>query len=242
MDANVEPYDQILPLDYSIPILYEDAEILIVDKPWDIRVDGDFEVTVEKLVRQGKIAQGSTVLTGLGRQLNAFRLCNQLDYATSGVLVLGLTSKGTGRCNKLFCERKTQKVYLAVGEGLYPQLGESVRVTEKISSVPDSFCMQIDLHGKECVTDILPVKHVEMLDGRLGTLFEVNLLTGRRHQIRLHLKWLGYPIVGDVTYNKPDTDRMMLHAWKIVLPFKNKTVAVEAGVDEFFSHTRAKYC
>ena len=254
-------FDQDLPEGYSIPILYEDREILIVNKPWDIRIDGDSEVTVEKLVRQKNLSQGSVPLLGLGREMDAFRLCNQLDYATSGVLVLGLTSKGAGNCNKLFCARKTEKIYLAVGQksGLDVSQGAGVDVgqgaagldwepqivKEKISEVPNSFCMQIDpLNGKECETEITPIKPVEMKDGRKGILFRVRILTGRRHQIRLHLKHIGYPIMGDATYNDHENNqiereesRMMLHAWKLLLPYPKGSVAVEADPSEFFSHT-----
>lgn len=228
--------DQVLPEGYRIAVLYEDGEIMIVDKPWDIRVDGRFEVTVEKLVRKG-----------LKIEMDCFRLCNQLDYATSGILVLGLSSKGAGNCNKLFTARKTRKWYLAIGEGdlgdLEWKVGEPKVVREKISEVPDDFRMQISHDGKECETIVTPVLGNVQVGAVEGVLFLVQLITGRRHQIRLHLKHLGFPIVGDATYNQPRSEvaRMMLHAWKLILPFPHKTVSVEAGPDEFFSHTNVPF-
>lgn len=219
--------DQELPVAYSIPVLYEDSEILIVDKPWDVRVDGDFSVTVETLVREG-----------LGRVMDRFRLCNQLDYSTSGVLVLGKTSKGAGNCNKLFQTRLTRKWYLAVGSGSADLIGWQ-SVTASISEVPNDIRMQIDPNGKLCESLILPIRKIQ-IGGNTCTLFLVRLVTGRRHQIRLHLKQLGFPIVGDATYGENDRTqcpRMMLHAWKLVLPFPKQTVTADAVPHEFFSHT-----
>ena len=102
-DETTETREPPLKSDFKIPILYQDREILVVNKPYDIRVDGDFPVTVEKLVRNG-----------LEISMDKFRLCNQLDYSTSGILVLGMNKRGCRSANKLFQTRSTKKWYIAV--------------------------------------------------------------------------------------------------------------------------------
>ena len=209
-----------LPSDYQIPIIHRDEEIIVVNKPFDIRIDGKFRITVEKLVR-----------SGLGVEMDKFRLCNQLDAATSGVMVIGLNQSGAGNCGKLFASRKTEKFYLAVchGEPQYP-LGEPIRIDARIFEPKDGdFKMYIDEErGKESETIAVPLAigltHRDAPEV-VGTLFLLKLLTGRRHQLRLHLKHIGHPIVGDATYageRSQNINRMMLHAWKLVLPYSDQ--------------------
>ena len=213
-DIRVPP----LPVDFSIEILYKDDEILIVNKPYDIRVDGRFPVTVEKLVRKDF------------PEMEKFRLCNQLDCATSGAMVLGRSNIGARNCNKLFLARTTQKYYLAIGQGVMSssELFKPIMIKAKLFEPKDDFRMRIDdVDGKECATVAIPLK----ICANNTVLFLVKLLTGRRHQIRLHLKHIGFPIVGDATYaDRPDEiDRMMLHAWKLTLPYSSeKIVSVTA--------------
>ena len=212
-----------LSADFTIPVVYQDDEILIVDKPYDVRVDGDFTVTVEKLVR-----------AGLSIQMDKFRLCNQLDFSTSGLLVLGLSKIGARNCNKLFTERKSHKWYIAVGKGTLNEshtLLEPIRVTEPIYEVPNDFRMRIDTElGLAAETILLPIRTGFTIFGETATLFLVKLVTGRRHQIRLHLRHIGYPIIGDATYgDRGDlADRMLLHAWKLILPYPRNGRIVQA--------------
>jgi len=105
-------------------------------------------------------------------------------------------------------------------------------VSEKISEIKNDFRMRIDpINGLDAETLVTPIAQLE--DNRI--FFLVQILTGRRHQIRLHLQHLGYPIVGDATYggDRESSDRMMLHAWKLILPFKDGKVEIRAPlVDE----------
>ncbi len=225
--VETEHRDPPLPEYFKIPVLYRDENIIIVDKPYDIRIDGDFPVTVEKLVRVGR-----------GISMDKFRLCNQLDYSTSGALVLGLSKKGTSKTNELFSNRKTNKWYIALGEGVWcSESLDPVIVSEKILELKDDFRMAIDNEkGQDAHTIVTPLKSNILFNDKLCTLFLVKLITGRRHQIRLHLKHIGFPIVGDATYHcRPaSVCRMMLHAWRIELPFSSeynvKVTATGEGV------------
>jgi 23S rRNA-/tRNA-specific pseudouridylate synthase len=240
-DETTECREPPLGENFEITVLYQDAQIVVVDKPYDIRVDGDFPITVEKLVRK-KIA------------MDKFRLCNQLDYATSGVLVIGMSKSGARNCNKLFSERRTSKWYLAVGNGALLAnhvLGEEIRITENIFEPEGDFRMTIDPEkGLEAESVLIPVKSGLVLHHQekipiVGTLFLVKLITGRRHQIRLHMRHAGYAVLGDATYGDGDRPlcRMMLHAWKLKLPFDRQggqEVIVTAPIPVEFQCGEAK--
>jgi 23S rRNA-/tRNA-specific pseudouridylate synthase len=229
-DVLTETREPPLPDNYRIPVVYQDDEICIVDKPYDIRVDGQFPTTVEKLV-----ADRDDI------RMDKFRLCNQLDYSTSGLLVLGLSKLGARNCNKLFSERKSEKWYIAIGAGrLVPSnpLLTPIRITQKILEVPNDFRMMIDNEkGLPAESIAVPIVTGVTKSGHEGTLFLVKILTGRRHQIRLHLRHLGHPILGDATYGQRDDNlyRMMLHAWKLILPYPRKpSVEVKSDIPPEF--------
>eukprot|EP00755_Sulcionema_specki_P036447 Sspe_Gene.106946::Locus_85022_Transcript_4_4_Confidence_0.556_Length_502::g.106946::m.106946 len=90
--------------------LYRTAELLVLDKPPDVRMDGDFPVTVEKYVQKAYPA----MVEGPNRKV---RFCHQLDYATSGVLCLAMTKILAARITHCFERRTTSKSYLALVHG-----------------------------------------------------------------------------------------------------------------------------
>ena len=76
--------------------------------------------------------------------------------------------------------------------------------------------------GRQSFTDMTVLKHGLVKDGEKVTLVKLRPLTGRRHQLRVHMKQLGHTIVGDQTYGNDTKERLMLHAWRLALPFKSK--------------------
>ena len=117
-------------------------------------------------------------------------LVHRLDTATSGVVVFAKTREAAAQLSKLFASREIRKTYLA-------------RVAEPIDR---EITIDTPLDGKEALTIVRP---------REGTLVEVEIQTGRLHQIRRHLASIGHPIVGDRRYGGPPAKRLMLHAWKL---------------------------
>jgi tRNA pseudouridine32 synthase / 23S rRNA pseudouridine746 synthase len=220
-----------LPEDLEIGILFRNEELVIVDKPYDLRIDGKgFSHTLEKFVR-AKIP------------MDKFRLVHQLDFATSGVLTLGLTRKGAGKAGMLFRRRHTEKYYVAVGVGHWSrgEVGVPVLVDEPIAEVEGDFRMSAEGEGKESRTVVLPLMNTTTLPlAQRGEqplleedvtnlpvcLFLLKPISGRRHQLRLHLKTIGHPILGDATYHSRPrpTARMFLHAWRLKLPIRDEPV------------------
>ncbi len=92
--------------DYPLAILYHDENYCVIDKPYDVRMDGDFDITVQKLVA-----------SWLSVDEKALKWIHQLDFATSGVLCIGLNRSSTAAASSAFEHRQTKKEYLAVLQG-----------------------------------------------------------------------------------------------------------------------------
>ena len=158
---------------------------------------------------------------------DTIRFVHQLDNATSGVLVAASNKRAAGAAAKLFRERKAQKTYLAIVFG-HPEEDEWTvdAAMGRDPEDPKGFKERIDEDdGKACETRFKVLKRgVLTLKGKFEGVpvskVEVTPVTGRRHQIRVHLMWSGHPIVGDNAYSE-DTDsfRTFLHAHKLTMPF-----------------------
>ncbi|KAK4523634.1 hypothetical protein GAYE_PCTG71G1530 [Galdieria yellowstonensis] len=207
------------PIVDSIDILYMDDEYLAVNKPADVRMDGDFDVTVTKLVYR-KLGWKEDSVSPKPR------FVHRLDYATSGVLIAGLTEQSASYLAKLFRERRVEKFYLALVHGWIGS--KTIVMEESIANHPvDGFMMTVgDGGGKRAKTECIPLSF-GLYGDYLVTKVLLKPFTGRRHQLRVHCKFHGFPIVGDATYGMdsvfgPDDartpPRMMLHAWKLKVP------------------------
>ncbi|MGZ5473711.1 MAG: RluA family pseudouridine synthase [Thermoanaerobaculia bacterium] len=131
----------------------------------------------------------------LRMRLRTIHLVHRIDTQTSGVVVFAKNPAAAARLSELFASREVRKVYLAVAEG----------------SIDREVIIETPIGEKDAHTIIRPLKH---LDG--STLVEAEILTGRTHQIRIHLKSIGRPVAGDRRYGSTmAAPRMLLHAWKL---------------------------
>ena len=191
-------------------LLHRCANYLVIDKPPDVRIDGDHAHTTQKMLQDA--------FPDLASEL---RHCHQLDYATSGVMCYALSRQAAAAASWLFEHRHTEKAYLALVEGhMADERAESVL---PIADDPNhDFKMMIgtpEVPGRAAETVVIRLA-VGQYHGRDISKVQLQPRTGRRHQLRLHCAALGHPIVGDATYgDDTESQRMMLHAWKLVLPF-----------------------
>jgi len=139
-----------------------------------------------------------------------YPLLHRLDKETSGVLLLVKDKEFQKRAIKFFRDQKVLKEYIAWVEGI---ISEPLEINEPIETVKtaNNLYSKISKNGKEAISLIEPL----MIEGKF-TKIKVIIKTGRTHQIRVHLKSIGHPVVGDRRYGGKEYKRILLHAHKIV--------------------------
>ncbi|MBN2483292.1 MAG: RluA family pseudouridine synthase [Candidatus Omnitrophica bacterium] len=191
----------------EIPIVYEDEDIIIVDKPDDLVVhppNPDYQNTlVNALLTMGKkLAPVSELRPGV---------VHRLDRETSGLLILAKTKRAYAGLVEQFKKREIKKEYRAMVWGKVKQKAFTIDVP-LVRDRKNRLKMKVGLTGsKDAITQVEVIKHFKE-----STLLSLKLITGRMHQIRVHLKFLGYPIIGDKKYGKKDAySQLFLHAHRL---------------------------
>ncbi len=224
---HLEP-DPTIPVD----VVYEDDDILIVNKPSGLVVHpapGHWQGTlVNALLARGDHYGG---IAGVARP----GIVHRLDRDTSGLLIVARNDAAQASLMAQLKARRVRKTYLALAQG---SVAASVgRVEANIGRDPkDRKRMAVTPDGRHAVTGY---RVRERFAG--WTLLELDLVTGRTHQIRVHLAALGHPVGGDPVYGTgtsrkgPDgLERLFLHAWRLELvsPTTAKLVRVEAPLPD----------
>jgi RluA family pseudouridine synthase len=191
-----------LPNGERIPILYEDRSVLAIDKPagWML-VPFNWQKTSRNLQAALTSSIAARDFWARSRGLKYLRFVHRLDADTSGVLLLAKSPGAVRTLGALFESRRMEKTYLAVVLGV-PNAREW---TCRLKLAPDPAAvgrMRVDArHGKEAET------HFRVLQSNGGmTLIEVLPVTGRTHQIRVHLAESDHPVVGDPLYGPPPAE------------------------------------
>jgi 23S rRNA-/tRNA-specific pseudouridylate synthase len=211
-------------LERKFEIIHEDVKLgyVALNKPFDVRLDTP-RGWPGKVRFTPKFDGDASCEDFLAHRFpnEHVRFCHQLDNATSGVLLCALTKKAAGVAAKMFRERRTKKFYSAVVFG-WPE-EDFWTCTKKIGKDEEDETgfrekVREDEGGKECKTEFEVLKRGYLtLEGKHWnkrvSLVRVRIFTGRRHQIRVHLKDCGFPILGDAAYaDDEDTYRTFLHA------------------------------
>ena len=209
----------------ELPILYEDDDVIVVNKPSGLLTHAkgglSTEPTVAEIIRPKTSFASDTDRPGI---------VHRLDRDTSGVLIIAKTADAAAHLQRQFAQRTTKKTYLAVTDGV-PKL-TAAKIDLPIGrnpSAPSTF--RVDPNGKPAQTNY---RVLAAADAK--ALIELKPTTGRTHQLRVHLAHLNTPIVGDRVYGKPNASRLMLHAHKleITLPSGEQKTFEAAVPKEFF--------
>lgn len=194
-------------------ILFEDADIIVVNKPPALPTHGTIDSARHHLVRSLEVFLAAREKTSPSRIYLGIH--HRLDVNTSGAILFTKRKEANAPVAKAFQEREVQKTYLAIclGDLKAPKkitsfLAESRQNKRVICSVKSG--------GKYAETDVRSLRS-KILQGRPVSLIEAMPKTGRTHQIRVHLSENNLPILGDETYGVRfrDAERVMLHAWKL---------------------------
>lgn len=165
---------------------------------------------------------------GFDTSMDRAGLVHRLDRETSGVMVVAKTHGFQQEMVALFSNREVHKTYHAIACGEVPDDEGTIDVP--IGRVAGGKIKASDV-GREAVTDY------KVLERKNGfTYIELYPRTGRTNQLRVHLNWLGYPVLGDWLYEGATADRLMLHARRIEFkhPLTNKKLKFEAPVPQDF--------
>ncbi|MDP9249284.1 MAG: RluA family pseudouridine synthase [bacterium] len=208
----------------KIKILYEDKDILVIDKPSGIAVHPDGK-TKEKTITDW-VLKNYPRMKNVGEPLGEIArpgVVHRLDKETSGVLLLAKNQKAYEFLKEQFQERSVKKIYFAIVSGSVKE--ERGFIKKPIGRSPNDFRKWLAGRGargelREAETFFKVLKRIK----KDFTVLEVRPKTGRTHQIRVHMKYLNHPVVGDDLYNrgKPrpkGINRLALHAKSI--EFKN---------------------
>ena len=222
------------PENIPLDILYQDADFAVVNKPQGMTVHIGNGNTEGTLVNALLYALDS--LSGIGGVLRP-GIVHRIDKDTSGRLVVAKNDKAHVSLAKQIAEKTCPRIYLALLEGSVKT--DSGRIVTDIGRSPsDRLKMAVlpDGRGKTAITDY----EVTARYGADYTLCRFTLQTGRTHQIRVHAKYIGHPVVGDPLYGfhrqKFDLKGQLLHAYKLILthPTTGERMEFTAPLPDYF--------
>ena len=221
--------------DIPLNVIYEDNDIIVINKPKGMVVhpaNGNPDGTLVNAVMN--LCKNS--LSGIGGEIRP-GIVHRLDKDTSGAIIVAKNDKAHINLSQQLKNHEVKKTYLALVRGIIKENEATINMPIARSK-KDRKKMDVDKEGKEAIT------HFKVL-GRYKnkyTLLQINLETGRTHQIRVHLSHIGYPIIGDEVYsngkNEWNVSGQCLHAWKLEFnhPVTGEKLSLEAEIPEYFKN------
>lgn len=223
---NLDPQD--IPLD----IIYEDKDIIVINKqkglvvhPASGNMDGTLVNAIKNIYKDSLSDIGGETRPGI---------IHRLDKDTSGLIIVARTNQAHVEMVKQLKEHAVTKTYIALVRGSISENEATINMPIT-RNVKDRKKMTVAKDGKNAIT------HFKVLKRYNGyTLVEVQIETGRTHQIRVHMSTIGNPVVGDGVYsngrNPFGVKGQMLHAWRLGFchPITKKRLELEAPMPQYF--------
>ena len=197
--------EHIEPIQMNLDIVYEDEDLVIINKPADMPIHPSIHNY------ENTLANGLAWYYRDQREEFVYRCINRLDRDTTGILIVAKNMLSGAILSDMVRKREIHRQYLAIVAGSLPEEGTiDAPIARKAESVIER-CVDFE-HGERAVT------HYKCLE-RKGeySLALLKLETGRTHQIRVHMKYLGYPVIGDYLYY-PDyrkVNHQALHSYRL---------------------------
>lgn len=223
VEVHVPPAEpvELIPEDIPLDIVYEDHNLIVVDKPAGMVVHPSAGHSRGTLIHA--VLAHAPDIEGIGGELRP-GLVHRLDKDTSGLILLAKNERTQRYLQRQFQARQVEKTYLALVDGHPPTptgrieapIGRDPRDRKQMAVVPEG-------RGRSATTEY---RQLEIFPHH--SFLEVDLLTGRTHQIRLHLAFLGCPVVGDTVHGrrKPTLplSRFFLHAARLAIKLPGERV------------------
>lgn len=206
----------------DIDIIYEDNDLIVVNKPsglLTIATIKENEKTLYKYV--------SNYIKKINKNLKIF-IVHRLDKDTSGIVVFAKNEKIKNVLQEKWNEIVTRKYY-AVVEG---------KLNKNQGVIKSYLKENVNYKTYSAKTGQLAITEYKVLESKTNTLLEINIKTGKKNQIRVHLSDINHPIIGDKKYNsKIESSRLMLHAYKLcfINPINNKKYFFETEKPSIFN-------
>jgi 23S rRNA-/tRNA-specific pseudouridylate synthase len=233
--------------DEILEILHQSANFIVINKKPDILINSNdkSKKTVQSILKKQfpELAED--------RLVHDFYFTHRLDFATSGILCIPTNKKACSEIQEVFEQQKSSKYYLALVRGWLENefekidipIGEDIRFscTSKKMCSPENENEKFCKNPRRSVTKLL-VLEKGYYNNKPVTKLLLKPITGRRHQLRVHLSELGFCIVGDYTYSQRSDispPRMFLHAFRLVLP--NSIENLDILTTDPFTEKRLKY-
>lgn len=215
---------RVAPREGPIQIVYEDEDIVFVDKPAGVVVHpshGHFYDSIGNFLAYHYEQLGQDVIC---------RVIGRLDKDTSGVLLFAKNQAAAARMTAQKQTDESSRTYLALVSGHMPK--QSGEIDAPLERMPDDLMLQrVSESGLSAYTTY---KVVQEFEGY--SLLSVKISTGRTHQIRVHMASIGHPLLGDVLYGKPDARiaRAALHSSEVICrqPFTGEAIQIQVPLPE----------
>jgi len=217
--------------DIPIEIIYEDNDIIVVNKPKGMVVhpaNGNPDRTLVNAI----MAICKDSLSGIGGEIRP-GIVHRLDKDTSGLLIVAKNDKAHVNMSEQIKNHEVKKTYIALVRGVVKENEATIDMPIGRSN-SDRKKMAVTKIGKNAVTHFKVLKRYDKY-----TLLEINIETGRTHQIRVHLAHIGYPVIGDCTYSNGKNEfgvvGQCLHAKKLEFkhPITQKEMILEAPLPDY---------
>lgn len=235
-----------LQSDNNLEILYQDEYLLAVNKPAGIIVhaDGTHEPSLTDVVCEKlRVLESSSQI-----DFSQVQALNRLDRETTGIVLFSLKKEMQPQFDQLIASKELSKEYLAAVKGAFEP--HKLLIDKAIGKDRhDAQKMRVSATGKPSQTEVRLIKVALSAQGQTQSLLLVNLLTGRKHQIRVHLSSLGFPLVGDMLYGgvsslqrgtkkKHGPQPLMLHAYRVgfIHPVTGAKIVIKTDIPERFSY------
>ena len=222
--AEEDSSENIVPVEMKLDIVYEDEDILVINKPADTPIhpsQGNYDNSLANGVKHYYESQGESFV---------FRCINRLDRDTTGLVVIAKNMLSSAALNAAMVNREIHRTYLAVVKGELPEKGTiDFPIARKDGSAVER-C--VDMSGGEYA-----VTHFECVEkNEKYSLAKIWLETGRTHQIRVHMNAIGHPLPGDFLYHndRSEIGRQALHSWRLEFrhPVTGETMRFEQPLPE----------
>ena len=228
-----EETPELKPENIPIDIVYEDEYIAVINKTSNMTVHPAQNIYTGTLVNA--LLYHFKSLSNINEDNIRPGIVHRLDKDTSGLIIIAKTNEAHEKLVEMFQSKNMKKTYIAICKGNFSQ--KSGRIENLIGRDPyeRKRMAVVETNGKPAITNYEVIDEVQDF-----SLMKVNIETGRTHQIRVHMKFLNHPILGDSTYGSPSklAKRQMLHAYMLefIHPVTKESIKVKGKLPGDFEN------